>query len=247
MSRNPTTSTPVPGAATPLRARWQTLAPREQNLVRAAVALVVLALLWWLALAPALQTLRTAPARHATLDAQLQRMQALQAEAQQLQGAPRANPAGTVAGAGPQQCQVGAARGPPGAQQQQHQRHAARQRRHPRALGRHAGAGLAAALTAPAAQHSLFPPRLPSAPCPAPPAHPSRCARPRPRARAAHPQQRAAPGAGLAQARCWEHWALACCLPQRTGCPAVWRAPAPARCNCSSRAARSGTARHNWC
>lgn len=92
MSRNPPATSPLHGAATPLRAHWQTLAPREQNLVRAAGGLVVLALLWWLALAPALQTLRTAPARHATLDAQLQHMHALQAEAQQLQGAPRANP-----------------------------------------------------------------------------------------------------------------------------------------------------------
>ena len=72
-----------------LRARWQALAPREQTLVLAASALVALAVLWWLAVAPALATLRAAPARHAALDAQLQRMQALQAEAQQLLAAPR--------------------------------------------------------------------------------------------------------------------------------------------------------------
>lgn len=92
MSRNPTAPSPLNGVAAPLRAHWQSLAPREQNLVRAAAALVALALLWWLALAPALQTLRTAPARHSALDAQLQHLQALQAEARQLQGAPRANP-----------------------------------------------------------------------------------------------------------------------------------------------------------
>ena len=92
MSRNPTAPSPLPGAASPLRAHWQSLGPREKNLVGAATALVALALLWWLALAPALQTLRTAPARHATLDAQLQHMQSLQAEARQLQGTPRANP-----------------------------------------------------------------------------------------------------------------------------------------------------------
>ena len=92
MSRNPTAPSPLHGAASPLRAHWQSLGPREKNLVGAATALVVLALLWWLALAPALQTLRTAPARHATLDAQLQHMQSLQAEARQLQGTPRANP-----------------------------------------------------------------------------------------------------------------------------------------------------------
>lgn len=73
-----------------LQARWKALAPREQALLAAATTLVLLALLWWLALAPALQTLRTAPARHAELDRQLQHMQALKAEAQQLQNTPRA-------------------------------------------------------------------------------------------------------------------------------------------------------------
>jgi len=75
-----------------LQARWQALAPREQNLLRAAAALITVALLWWLAVAPALQLLRSAGPRHAALDAQLQRMQALQAEAVQLQALPRANP-----------------------------------------------------------------------------------------------------------------------------------------------------------
>ena len=75
----------------PLRTHWQALAPREQTLVLAAGGLIALALLWWLAVAPALATLRTAPARHAALDAQLQHMQALQAEALQLQAQPRAN------------------------------------------------------------------------------------------------------------------------------------------------------------
>ena len=84
--------------ASALRARWQALAPREQRLLLAASALVALALLWWLALAPALHTLRTAPARHASLDAQLHTMQALRAEAQQLQAAP-ATGRGDAAGA----------------------------------------------------------------------------------------------------------------------------------------------------
>lgn len=71
---------------------WQSLAPREQNLLRAAAVLIALALLWWLALAPALHTLQTAPARHASLDAQWQQMRALQAQAQLLQNAPRTTP-----------------------------------------------------------------------------------------------------------------------------------------------------------
>jgi general secretion pathway protein M len=80
-----------------LQDRWKALAPREQNLVLAAGSLVALALLWWVAVAPALSTLRAAPARHAALDAQLQRMQSLQAEAQQLQATPATSPGDAVA------------------------------------------------------------------------------------------------------------------------------------------------------
>ncbi|SFD84555.1 type II secretion system protein GspM [Paracidovorax konjaci] len=83
----------APRRADVLRARWKALAPREQSLVLAAAALVAVALLWWVVLAPAVRTLREAPQQHAALDAQLQRMRALQAEALQLQAAPAA-PAG---------------------------------------------------------------------------------------------------------------------------------------------------------
>ena len=76
--------------ATRLRTHWAALAPREQALLAAAAAVVGLALLWWVLLAPALQTLHGSAARHAALDAQLQHMQALQAEALQLKDAPRA-------------------------------------------------------------------------------------------------------------------------------------------------------------
>lgn len=80
------------------RARWQALAPREQQLVQIAAVLVGAALLWWVALAPALATLRNAPAKHAALDAQLQSLQALQAEALQLQAtASSAPPDGAAA------------------------------------------------------------------------------------------------------------------------------------------------------
>ena len=84
--------TAAPTLPARLRGHWQALAPREQVLVRGAALLVAAALLWWLALAPALQTLRTAPARHAVLDAQLQHMRTLQDEAERLKGAPRADP-----------------------------------------------------------------------------------------------------------------------------------------------------------
>ena len=78
-----------------LQARWQSwwpeLAPREQRMVIVAGALVAAALVWWVALAPALRTLATAPAAHAELDAQLQQMAALQIQAKALQSQPRAN------------------------------------------------------------------------------------------------------------------------------------------------------------
>lgn len=68
-----------------VHARWAQLAPRERNLLGLALALIGLALLWQLLLAPALRTLRTAPAQTQALDTQLQRMQALQAQAKALQ------------------------------------------------------------------------------------------------------------------------------------------------------------------
>lgn len=74
-----------------LQARWAELAPRERQMVALAVALVALALLWWVALAPALRTLSAAREEHARLDAQLQQMSTLQAQAKALQAQPRAN------------------------------------------------------------------------------------------------------------------------------------------------------------
>jgi general secretion pathway protein M len=69
----------------PLRARWVQLAPRERSWLSGALALIALALLWQLMLAPSLATLRTATAQGLALDAQLQHMQALQAQAKALQ------------------------------------------------------------------------------------------------------------------------------------------------------------------
>lgn len=72
-----------------LRAHWAGLAPREQALVAAAAGLVAVALLWWVALAPALGTLRSAEADHRVLDNQLQQMRRLQAQARAMQSQPR--------------------------------------------------------------------------------------------------------------------------------------------------------------
>ncbi|AEG94652.1 type II secretion system protein GspM [Ramlibacter tataouinensis] len=80
----------LPQAAA-LRERWQKLAPREKAYVAAAAGLLLLALLWWVLVAPALATLRGAEAQHRALDAQLQRMLALQSQAQAMQSQPRQN------------------------------------------------------------------------------------------------------------------------------------------------------------
>lgn len=72
-----------------LLARWDALAGRERLFLLLAAAVVVAAALWWLALAPALATLRAADAQHRQLDAQLQQMRSLQAQATALQSQPR--------------------------------------------------------------------------------------------------------------------------------------------------------------
>ena len=72
-----------------LQARWESVSRREQRLVLAALALVLVALLWGLGLAPALRTLRVADQQHRLLEAQLQQMQRLQAQAQTIQAQPR--------------------------------------------------------------------------------------------------------------------------------------------------------------
>ena len=75
------------------QARWRVTSPREQRLLLVAFALVLGALLWWVALAPALATLKGAEARQRVLDAQWQQMQRLQAQAQALQAQPPLAPA----------------------------------------------------------------------------------------------------------------------------------------------------------
>ena len=84
-------------ALAPLRQRWNALAQREQNLVLLASSVVALALLWWVALAPALQSLRTAPARHAAADRELQTMLEMQAQAELLRQQPQSSSADSKA------------------------------------------------------------------------------------------------------------------------------------------------------
>ncbi|MEG0973571.1 MAG: type II secretion system protein GspM [Comamonas sp.] len=77
-----------PNAATALlRQRWQALDARERRSLVLAGGVVLIALLWWLAIAPVIQTWRSAPGEHQRLDTQIARMQSLQTEARQLQSA----------------------------------------------------------------------------------------------------------------------------------------------------------------
>jgi len=69
-------------------ARWNALTRREQQAMLAALTLVLGALLWWVALAPALSTLRSAPQQQRLLEAQLEQMQRLQQQAKTLQAQP---------------------------------------------------------------------------------------------------------------------------------------------------------------
>lgn len=71
----------------PLRARWLALAPRERRMVAAAGAALLLLVVWIALVQPAWRTLREAPARLDSLDAQLQQMQRMAAESRELRGA----------------------------------------------------------------------------------------------------------------------------------------------------------------
>ena len=62
-------------------ASWQKRTARERQLLSLAALLILLALLWRMALEPALLTWREAPARQAALDKQTQYMRQLQAQA----------------------------------------------------------------------------------------------------------------------------------------------------------------------
>ena len=71
-----------------LRRAWDKLPLRERRLVALASALVLLALVWAVCIAPAVKTLAAAPAQLEKLDAQLQSMVKLAAQAKGLQNRP---------------------------------------------------------------------------------------------------------------------------------------------------------------
>ena len=72
-----------------LQQRWALLAPRERLGLSVAAWVLGAGLLWWVALSPAWQTLRSANIQRTALDSQLQDMQGLQNEAQALKSQPQ--------------------------------------------------------------------------------------------------------------------------------------------------------------
>ena len=79
----------MPAALDPLRVRWATASLREQRLISSAGVIVVLALVWWLLVAPPLRTFTQGQAEQNRLDLQLQDMQNLQTQAMALQALPK--------------------------------------------------------------------------------------------------------------------------------------------------------------
>lgn len=92
MSTPGTLSQGLAPARAAAQARWQALAPRERRLLTIAGALALVTLLWFVAIAPAWRTLREVPPQREALEAQLQQMQGLAAEALALRAVPPVPP-----------------------------------------------------------------------------------------------------------------------------------------------------------
>jgi len=77
---------PLTALRTEALARWSALPARERLGVTLAATVIGIAILWMIAVAPALRTLRETPAQIDALDLQLQSMQRLATEARELRG-----------------------------------------------------------------------------------------------------------------------------------------------------------------
>jgi general secretion pathway protein M len=77
---------PLQALLTESRQRWAALPVRERTGLSLAGVVIGVALLWAVAVSPALRTLRETPAQIDALDLQLQSMQRLATEAQELRG-----------------------------------------------------------------------------------------------------------------------------------------------------------------
>jgi general secretion pathway protein M len=83
-----TPPTPWQSALAPLRSAWMGLSLRDRRAALLAAAVLGLFLVWTLAVQPAWRTLASAPAELDAVDAQLQGMQRLAAEATELRATP---------------------------------------------------------------------------------------------------------------------------------------------------------------
>jgi general secretion pathway protein M len=68
---------------------WRQLKVNERRLISVAFWVILAALLWLFAIAPALKTIKEAPEQHRALDAKLQNMRTLAIEAKTLQSQPK--------------------------------------------------------------------------------------------------------------------------------------------------------------
>jgi general secretion pathway protein M len=98
MARTDTAPAPTVGVLREQAAQaWRNLAPRERRGLLMAGLAIGLLLLWMIAVRPAWQVLRTAPAQLASLEAQAQEMQRLAAESRTLRDAAPVSPAAATA------------------------------------------------------------------------------------------------------------------------------------------------------
>ncbi len=77
---------PVKALSAEAAQRWAAMPPRERLGVTLAGVVIGAALLWFIGVAPALRTLRDAPAQMTAVDNQLQNMQRMAAESRELRG-----------------------------------------------------------------------------------------------------------------------------------------------------------------
>lgn len=78
---------PLKALHTEATTRWAAMPPRERLGLTLAGVAIGIALVWMIAIAPALRTLRETPAQLDALDVQLQSMQRMASEARDLRGA----------------------------------------------------------------------------------------------------------------------------------------------------------------
>lgn len=72
-----------------LRKRWELVTPRDKSMLLLGAGVMGFSMIWWLLLSPAISVLKSADEQHRQLNAQLQSMSNLAAQAQALQSRPK--------------------------------------------------------------------------------------------------------------------------------------------------------------